>query len=137
LAVATGQIEKAQTIQTYIVRNRGDGLRGSIDPKSNPAAGRAITHIKPIKPIGARCTLLECTLETGRTHQIRIHLSEIGHPLAGEKIYSKLESTNLDAPRQALHSHRLKFIHPITNDAIEFTSPMPKDISAWLKRIQR
>src|SRR5262245_13921675 len=81
VAVVQGRLEQPQTIDTWLVRDRGDGLRGS-SPLGEAAEGaqRAITHIRPMEQF-AGCTVVECRLETGRTHQIRIHLSESGHPL--------------------------------------------------------
>ena len=87
VAVVHGDVE-AQTIDTWLIRDRGDGLRGST-PLGEAAEGaqRAITHIRPMEHL-PDYTILECRLETGRTHQIRIHLSEIGHRLCGEKVYT-------------------------------------------------
>jgi 23S rRNA pseudouridine1911/1915/1917 synthase len=91
LAVVYGHVNE-QTIDTFLVRDRGDGVRGSISVDSSDSAQlesavarRAITHIRPLEHL-RDYTILECRLETGRTHQIRIHLSEIGHRLCGEKV---------------------------------------------------
>ena len=80
-------------------------------------------------------------LETGRTHQIRIHLSEIGHMLCGDKIYFRNATggVTLDAsgaPRHALHSDRLTFTHPFTGQHIKFEMALPKDLSNWLGRMR-
>src|SRR5262249_24736641 len=94
LAIVQGRVE-AQTIRTRLLRDRGDGRRGSTNL---PNVGKeAITHVKPLEYLplprgqgrgeGAAYTLIQCKLETGRTHQIRIHLSEQGHPVCGEKVY--------------------------------------------------
>ena len=85
LAIARGPVGE-QTIESRLVRDRGDGRRGST---TLPNAGRqAITHVRPIERLGDY-TLVECRLKTGRTHQIRIHLAELGHPLCGEKVYGQ------------------------------------------------
>ena len=80
-------------------------------------------------------------LETGRTHQIRIHLAELGHMLCGDKIYFRNAQggVTLDpsgAPRHALHSDRLSFNHPFTGQQLNFTMPLPNDLSKWLKQLR-
>ena len=83
LAIVHGHAE-AQTIESYLVRDRGDGLRGSTSQAGE--GQRAVTHVRPVEYLEGY-TLIECTLETGRTHQIRIHLSDAGHMVCGEKVY--------------------------------------------------
>ena len=132
----------AQTFDNILVRDRGDGRRGSqpADRKDDPTAQRAITHMKPIERIGAY-SMIECTLETGRTHQIRIHLSELGHMLCGDAIYNrtldgiKVED-NSQAPRQALHSTTLELKHPISDEPLSFKMPWPADLHHWLKKLR-
>ena len=75
-------------------------------------------------------SLAKIWLETGRTHQIRVHMKYIGHPLPGDFLYNPDYSV---IQRQALHSHRLVFVHPITNQKMEFTSPLPEDMNSILK----
>jgi 23S rRNA pseudouridine1911/1915/1917 synthase len=140
LAVVHGQVTN-QTIDTYIVRDRGDGLRGStlLGPEAE-GAQRAVTHVEMIEAIG-NYSLIRCRLETGRTHQIRIHLSECGHMLCGEKVYThKLgDRPQIDqsgAPRQALHAAELGFVHPATTQAVQLQTPLPKDLAAWLRRLK-
>jgi 23S rRNA pseudouridine1911/1915/1917 synthase len=149
VAVARGRVE-AQTIDTWLVRDRGDGLRGSVslplllgEGRGEGAAfevpadaQRAITHIRPIEHF-SDYTIVDCRLETGRTHQIRIHLAEIGHMLCGEKTYthplggSPYEDLSR-APRQALHAAELAFTHPITGQPLRFRQPLPRDLKEWL-----
>jgi 23S rRNA pseudouridine1911/1915/1917 synthase len=142
LAVVQGVI-RSQTVRTHFVRDRGDGLRGSVqDPEKHPDAKPAITHIKFIRSIRSEYSMIECKLETGRTHQIRIHLSEIGHPLCGEKLYVRLRpgaepvTDRSSAPRQALHAYRLSFVHPITGQSHTFESKWPRDLHKWLKKLE-
>ncbi len=76
-----------------------------------------------------RCSLVECHLETGRTHQIRVHLAAIGHPVVGDRDYGGARSP-LPSPRPLLHAHRLAFVHPTTGEPLSFTSPVPDDMAA-------
>jgi 23S rRNA pseudouridine1911/1915/1917 synthase len=139
LAVAHGNVAD-QTIDNYLIRDRGDGLRGSTPlGASAEGAQRAITCIEPIKRVGPY-TIVRCRLQTGRTHQIRIHLSELGHPLCGEKVYSGMpggepHADPSDAPRQALHAAELGFLHPITGERLLFQSPLPADLKQWLRTL--
>ena len=133
---------KAQTFDSILVRDRGDGKRGTkpVGIEEDPTAQRAVTHIRPIESIG-EYTMIECELETGRTHQIRIHLSEAGHMLCGETIYNRsLDGTqtmdNSGAPRQALHSATLEFKHPVTEESHSFRMPWPADLFKWLKELR-
>lgn len=142
-AVVHGRLE-AQTLETHFVRDRGDGLRGSVRP-GEPVpedAQRAVTHVTPVEHLGDAYTIAECRLETGRTHQIRIHLSEIGHPLAGDRVYRKTLAgqvipDNSRAPRQALHAHVLGFVHPITGEPLRFETPLPPDLARWLAGLRK
>lgn len=139
-AVAMGEIRSpGMTIDTFFDRDRGDGLRGSVATPS-PGSQRAITHVRPVARLGS-FTLAECRLETGRTHQIRIHLAESGHMICGEKMYVRQPGGKriLDesgAPRLALHAFRLEFRHPITGKPIVVESPLPRDLSAFVNRLQ-
>jgi len=132
LAIAVGRVGEG-TIVTNLVRDRGDGRRGSADSGDGK---RAVTHVKPIEHLGDAYTLVECRLETGRTHQIRIHLSEIGHPLCGERVYAaprgKKPLDRSHAPRVMLHATELGFVHPQSGDMLRFESPLPPDIKTFL-----
>jgi 23S rRNA pseudouridine1911/1915/1917 synthase len=104
-------------------------------------AERAVTRVRPVEAIG-RYSVVECSLETGRTHQIRIHLTEMGHVLCGERVYTHRlgEPPRIDdsgAPRQALHSSELQFVHPITGNRMLFRSPLAEDLRAWLDDMKR
>ena len=136
-AIVRGQVQ-SQTFSSCLVRDRGDGRRGS---SPLPGAGkRAVTHVRPIERLDGY-TLVECRLETGRTHQIRIHLAEAGHPLCGEKVYGqplfrKAEPDRSGAPRQALHAAELGFPHPITGEPLHFAMPLPADLGRLLVRLR-
>ncbi|WP_375396139.1 RluA family pseudouridine synthase [uncultured Sphingomonas sp.] len=94
---------------------------------------RAVTHYRTIAPL-AGAALVECRLETGRTHQVRVHMASIGHPLLGDPVYGRTKQAHrklletLNFHRQALHAARLGFIHPITSNALSFESAMPADM---------
>jgi 23S rRNA pseudouridine1911/1915/1917 synthase len=96
-----------------------------------------VTHIHPIARYGDY-TELECRLETGRTNQIRIHLSEHGHPICGDiKYRSRFGEPPIPdrskAPRLALHAMELGFVHPVTNQQLNFTVPWPMDLARFIR----
>ncbi len=138
LAIVSGEIT-GQTIESFLVRDRGDGKRGSV---SDPEAGQhAVTHVRPVEAVNG-FTLVECRLETGRTHQIRIHLSETGHPVCGDKEYrgplgQKLIVDHSGAPRLALHAAELGFEHPLSGESLLFETRLPRDLSDFLRKLRR
>ncbi len=133
LALVSGQLE-ARTLRSRLVKDRGDGRRGSTH---NPKLGQpAVTHVRPLEKL-AGATLVECRLETGRTHQIRIQLSEAGHPLLGERVYARpLDRVRLGAPRLMLHAAVLGLVHPRTGEHLRFAEPLPADMQAELERLR-
>ncbi len=134
VAVAHGAVA-AQSVSSRLVRDRGDGRRGSTE---NPTLGRdAVTHIGMLERLEG-ATLVECRLETGRTHQIRIHLAELGHPLLGETLYMKgYTGPILDAPRLMLHARELGFSHPASGEPLRFEEPMPDDMRLVVESLRR
>jgi 23S rRNA pseudouridine1911/1915/1917 synthase len=137
LAVVPGFVPP-QRIATHVVRDRGDGRRGSTDL---PNVGKeAITHVNVLERLSGY-TLLSCRLETGRTHQIRIHLAELGHPICGDKVYYSLPGggERIDrsrAPRLALHAVELGFVHPLTHKAVHWEMLLPPDLQMFLDRLR-
>ena len=133
VAIAQGTV-KSGTIRSRLVKDRGDGRRGSTD---NDELGReAVTHVKSLEALRG-ATLIECRLETGRTHQIRIHLAERGNPLVGERVYSKgYRGALIEAPRLMLHARELAFEHPATGKPLAFEQAMPADMQAVLKTLR-
>jgi 23S rRNA pseudouridine1911/1915/1917 synthase len=123
LCLAHGRLESG-TLESRLVRNRGDGLRGSAPPGRDQGK-TAITHIRVLKRF-EDATLCEARLETGRTHQIRIHLAESGHPLVGERVYIRdfqaLGGRALRSPRLMLHAASLAFDHPAENRRVSIES---------------
>jgi 23S rRNA pseudouridine1911/1915/1917 synthase len=115
------------TIDAPIGRDRRDRLKISIDTE-NPRAARTHFEVERLLPDAA---LLRVVLETGRTHQIRVHLASIGHPVCGDPLYGL--AGRYDLTRQFLHAHRLTFEHPATGELIDVRSPLPEDLRAALQ----
>ena len=129
LAIVRG-IPKAGRIESELVRDRGDGRRGS---GTGDDAKRAVTHVKVIEPLG-QYAAVECRLETGRTHQVRIHVGEAGTPLCGETVYDrplngKPYPDGSKAKRPMLHAARLGFVHPETKEPMSWDVPPPADFA--------
>ncbi|MBK7582203.1 MAG: RluA family pseudouridine synthase [Myxococcales bacterium] len=123
-----------QIFRSRLVEDRGDGLRGSTD---NPRLGQsAVTHVRLLSAFTGAAHL-ECRLETGRTHQIRIHLSEASHPLIGERVYVRgFAGPLIEAPRLMLHARELGFVHPATDEPVHFSAELPDDFRALLARLE-
>ena len=140
-AIAHGVIA-ATRVETYLVLDRGDGMRGSYGhfrraKGDAPAeAKRSVTHIQPIAGLEG-ATLVECRLETGRQHQIRIHLSELGHPLVGEHVYIRdYAGEKIEALRPMLHAKTLGFVHPRSGERILFQREPPADFQAMIESLR-
>ena len=94
---------------------------------------RAVTHYRIIRPL-RDAAMVECRLETGRTHQVRVHMASIGHPLVGDPVYGRTRASHrellkkLNFHRQALHAARLGFVHPVSKENLSFESAAPSDI---------
>jgi 23S rRNA pseudouridine1911/1915/1917 synthase len=116
------------TIDAPIGRDPRTSGRMAIDGR---APRHAVTHFELAEAL-ARTSLLDVRLETGRTHQIRVHLASIGHPVVGDRQYGR-GGTELGLRRQFLHAARLAFDHPITGERIELSSPLPADLEAALE----
>lgn len=121
LAIVKGETNNFGTIDAPIGRKDASAILRVIDYTHGE---KAITHYEKIASKKGY-TLLSLQLETGRTHQIRVHMASIGHPLIGDYLYHEA-STEL--PRQALHSYCLEFYHPITKNLLHFTAPLPSDM---------
>ncbi len=143
LALVHG-IAESRRHESIFIRDRGDGLRGSFGvfrrPKSKQPpkdAKRAVTHVRRLESFGDVASLVECRLETGRQHQIRIHLAEDGHPLIGERVYIRdFSGSPIDAPRIMLHAQSLGFDHPRSDERVELESALPADFAEVLKRLR-
>jgi 23S rRNA pseudouridine1911/1915/1917 synthase len=137
LAVVPGWL-KPQRIETRLVRDRGDGRRGST---ATPGAGKeAVTHVEVVERLPGY-SVVACRLQTGRTHQIRIHLAEKGHPVCGDKVYrGKMAGPSVrdasGAPRLALHAAELGFVHPASGETLHWEMPLPADLLEFLDRLR-
>ena len=141
LAIVHGAAEDA-VYETLLVPDRGDGLRGSwgvFRPARGepPAEAReAVTRVLVLERL-PKATLVACELETGRQHQIRIHLAEAGHPLVGETVYVRgWRGSLLPASRPMLHAAMLGFVHPRTERLLRFEERPPEDFTALLGRLR-
>ena len=108
---------------------------------SDPGRGkRAVTHYRTVRPFRG-AALVECRLETGRTHQVRVHMASIGHPLLGDPVYGRPRPEHKDVlkrlnfNRQALHAAELGFVHPVLNENLSFKSALPSDIQELLRAL--
>lgn len=133
LALVHGATPPAMTIDRPIGRDRRIRTRMAI--ASQEDGREAVTHARRLEELG-RFTLLEVRLETGRTHQIRVHLESVGHPVVGDRVYGRREEA-LGLERQFLHAARLVFPHPITDAPIDVESPLPHDLELALGRARR
>ena len=132
LAVAEGIIrEDSGKIDAPVGRHPVERKKMSVNTKNGR---RAVTHFKVLERF-ADATLVECKLETGRTHQIRVHMSFIGHPLIGDTVYGrKKQSPGIEG--QALHASLLGFVHPATGEFMEFTAEPPEDFRLLVERLR-
>jgi 23S rRNA pseudouridine1911/1915/1917 synthase len=137
--VAPPPARDAGTIRTLYGRHPTQRKRFT----SRVAAGKtAVTHFRVVERFGDRAALLECRLETGRTHQIRVHMAESGHPVVGDRVYGRppkdpaVRALATALGRQALHARVLSFRHPITGETIDARAPMPEDMAGLLAALR-
>ena len=133
LALVHGLLRGGGTVDEPIGRHPTQRIKMAVVKQGREAR----THYS-VEQSYARCTLVECRLDTGRTHQIRVHMAHIGHPLVGDPVYGKPRSgdTILDAfPRQALHARQLGLIHPASGEALQWQSPLPDDFATLLAQL--
>lgn len=139
LALAHGEIERGGKVDQPIDRHPSQRTKMAVVEGGKPA----VTHYSVVESFPG-CTLLRCKLETGRTHQIRVHMAHLRHPLVGDHIYIKgaqkcppeMRPTLLEFPRQALHAERLGLEHPETGEWMEWQVDMPTDMQELLERIR-
>ena len=130
LALAHGAISAGGTVNAPIGRHPSQRTRMAVVGQGRDA----VTHYTVVDRFAA-CTLVRCRLETGRTHQIRVHMAHIGHPLVGDPVYGRrrcLDPVLQAFPRQALHATQLGLIHPLSGEAMSWEAPMPDDMQALI-----
>ncbi|MBR4660097.1 MAG: RluA family pseudouridine synthase [Bacteroidales bacterium] len=151
LALVWGNVaEDSGTVEGNIGRDPNDRLRFKVFPEGDQGK-HAVTHYRVSERFGY-VTLVECVLETGRTHQIRVHMNSIGHPLFNDSLYGGdrilkgplyakykqfIDNCFALMPRQALHAQTLGFVHPRTGKMIRFASPVPQDMEALISKWRR
>lgn len=129
----------AGTVRTQIGRSTVNRKKMAVLPENK--GKHAVTHYRTIENFG-KAALIECTLETGRTHQVRVHMAHIGHPLIGDTVYSNRQNPYRIGPnqskfeRQALHAASLGFIHPISGETLRFESSLPEDMQLLLSQLR-
>ena len=130
ITVVKGVVEKDQdTVEEPIYRPTDDSVKRVVDPRGQ----ESITHYKVIERLKG-ATVLEVKLETGRTHQIRVHMSHIGHPIIGDELYGSLDEDLIN--RQALHAYSLKFKQPRTKEILEFKTDIPRDMKELIEKLR-
>ncbi len=123
------------TVDAPIGRHAGDRKKMAIVPEER-GGRRAITHWRVVERLG-NYTLMQFDLETGRTHQIRVHSAHIGHPVVGDPVYSGGKSVGVNLPGQALHAWKLRLQHPISEKEIEAIAPLPDSFSTLLRVLRQ
>jgi 23S rRNA pseudouridine1911/1915/1917 synthase len=140
LAVVRGvPAPREGTIATRIGRSRANRKKMAVVTSGGK---EAVTHYRVLRALGLRASLVECRLATGRTHQIRVHLTHVGHALIGDQTYGRGRSSGLPEaarafPRQALHANLIGFDHPLSGEHLEFTSPLPADMAELIAALER
>ncbi len=136
----TRGIPEESRIESVFVKDRGDGRRGSSKELKPPGGQKAVTRVKVLSELGGSAKI-ECRLETGRTHQVRIHLGEAGTPLCGERIYDRPRGgipypDDSGAKRPMLHAAHLGFQHPETEDFVSWDAEPPADFAELLAKLK-
>lgn len=142
-ALVWGEVKEAVSIRNWLIRK--PGLENIMGVSRTPGQGReAITILTPMRTFGEGKTavsLTSCRIETGRTHQIRVHAKYIGHPVLGDKIYSNKPSAELSEKlgiaRQMLHASTLTFTHPVHLHRLELAAELPEDLQRVLTELER
>ncbi|MBB6122323.1 RluA family pseudouridine synthase [Sphingobium subterraneum] len=129
----------AGTVDAWIGRSDRDRKKMAVQREGK--GKHAVTHFRTVESFG-KASLMECRLETGRTHQVRVHMDHIGHPLLGDPVYGRGKKSCkslldlIGFNRQALHAARLGFIHPITEEKLRFDSALPADMQELLSQLR-
>ena len=143
IAVCAGHPSPSEgTIAERIGRSDADRKKMTVLPKNSSRGKTAITHYEVLEKLD-EASMIECQLETGRTHQVRVHCASIGHPLLGDPVYGRTPKPlrplleRLGFARQALHAAELGFVHPLTGENIRFRSELPADMVELIDQLRR
>ncbi|MCR2834791.1 RluA family pseudouridine synthase [Parerythrobacter lacustris] len=143
IAVCGGHPEPAEgTIASRLGRSDANRKKMAVLPDTSTRGKHAVTHYRVTEKL-KDCSLLECRLETGRTHQVRVHCASIGHALVGDPVYGSTPKSlrpllaRLGFARQALHAAELGFVHPATGDTVEFRADLPRDMRELIDETTR
>lgn len=146
---------RAGIVDAPLGRSGTDRTKRAVVPEGRPDARNAVTHYQIVEKFGAKAdatafaSLVECRLETGRTHQIRVHMAHVGHPLIGDQTYGRAFKTKANKlpddlkfvvgefPRQALHARLLQFRHPRSGEILRFEAPYPPDFAELVEALRR
>jgi 23S rRNA pseudouridine1911/1915/1917 synthase len=131
VAIAHGQITRGGRVEAPIGRHPVHRTRMAVVARGKAA----LTHYEVLERY-ARATLLRCRLETGRTHQIRVHLASIGHPLLGDPVYGLRGAGRVPFHRQALHAERLSLVHPVSGQQLDWHAPLPSDMEQLIATLR-
>jgi 23S rRNA pseudouridine1911/1915/1917 synthase len=133
LALVYGEVDRPGTVDAPLARDPHNRVKRTVHTMGK----EAVTHYEVVERFPG-LTLLRCKLETGRTHQIRVHMQHIGHPLVGDTVYSASRRSHLRIPfpRQALHAERLGLIHPVTQEFMQWECPLPPDFASLLQALR-
>lgn len=142
IAVTAGHPSPGEgTIDARVGRSDADRKKMTVLPNNSSRGKTAITHYKVTERL-ADAAVIECRLETGRTHQVRVHCASIGHPLLGDPAYGRTPKSlrplleRLGFARQALHAAELGFVHPITGETVQFRSNLPQDMMELIDQLR-
>jgi 23S rRNA pseudouridine1911/1915/1917 synthase len=133
-AIVHGAVDRGGTVEAPLGRDRRVRTRMAVVAGGKPAR----THYEVVERFSG-FTLLECRLDTGRTHQIRVHMARLGHPIAGDAVYGPGRRKPLPGPgigRQALHARRLALEHPLSGKAMQWDSALPADMSGFIRALR-
>lgn len=131
LAVALGRVERDGSVDAPIGRHSSQRIKMAVVPGGKPA----LTHYRVLQQF-AGATLLACRLETGRTHQIRVHMAHLGHALLGDPVYGRSPAGLPPFARQALHAARLGLLHPLSGAPMSWEAPLPEDMGQLLEALE-
>ena len=138
LALLAGRLPQGAIVDAAVGRHPTLRTRMAVLAPSSAGAKPAVTHVRVLRHLlraDVAATLAECRLETGRTHQIRVHMQHLGHPVVGDQTYGRLPHKEWMA-RQALHALRLGLVHPFSGESLQWEAPVPADMQALIDSMQ-